>query len=343
MERMKRAFAAGLVGLSACVSAGGYEPGDRSMLSAHNCYPYGGMWADRIDRALATGYPLSVEQDLCWADPDGDGVYASVVAHNGPFDGSEPSLKDYFFERVRDDVEASIERAASDPGERAGWPLVVLDLDIKDDDLEHIRAVRRSLLAYRQWLMTAERGAHIEQQNPLRPAPVLVLLQGTPNQRRVFHDEISVGDAVLAFGRRNAISPDTRGMDDDKRRAAVAGFAPEAMIVHPADNFHRWWNNSWHVVEAGGVRDGGEWTETDDVRLRALVNHAHAMGYFIRFYTVNGHSAAEGALRGYGGGYNSGSIEAARIRWKAQIEAGVDLIATDQYGAFAALRDSLDE
>ena len=38
----------------------------RPMLDAHNCYPYDGRWADRIDRALSTGFPISIEQDLAW-------------------------------------------------------------------------------------------------------------------------------------------------------------------------------------------------------------------------------------------------------------------------------------
>jgi hypothetical protein len=43
-----------------------FEPGTRVLLDAHNCYPYNGRWADRIDRALSTGTPLAVEQDLVW-------------------------------------------------------------------------------------------------------------------------------------------------------------------------------------------------------------------------------------------------------------------------------------
>lgn len=343
MERMMIVLGVGLVGLCAPVAEGLYDPGERSLMSAHNCYPYAGMWNDRIDRALGTGYPLSIEQDLSWADPDGDGVFTSVVAHNDPFDGGEPTLQEYFFERVRRDIEESIARAASDPTEQERWPLVVLDLDIKDDDLDHVRAIHRSLMLHRAWLMTAERAGHIEERMPLRAGPILVLLQGTPNQRLVFHDEVAMGDAVIAFGRREAAGPDTDGLGEREKREAAVNFSPSAMIRLPADNFHRWWNNSWHVVEAGGVKHGGGWTATDQERLRALVEHAHAMGYFIRFYTVNGHSVAEAAMFGYSGGYNIGSIEQARMRWRAQIEAGVDLIATDQYRAFDALRDSLSE
>ena len=47
-----------------------FAPGERVWLDAHNCYPDGEKWADRIDRALATGLPIAIEQDLVWwTDP----------------------------------------------------------------------------------------------------------------------------------------------------------------------------------------------------------------------------------------------------------------------------------
>src|SRR5438093_12868079 len=36
----------------------------RVLLDAHNCYPSGESWTDRIDRALSAGTPLAIEQDL---------------------------------------------------------------------------------------------------------------------------------------------------------------------------------------------------------------------------------------------------------------------------------------
>ena len=40
------------------------RPGSRVVMDAHNCYPYDGRWADRIQRALSAGAPLAIEQDL---------------------------------------------------------------------------------------------------------------------------------------------------------------------------------------------------------------------------------------------------------------------------------------
>jgi hypothetical protein len=59
------------------------------------------------------------------------------------------------------------------------------------------------------------------------------------------------------------------------------------------------------------------------------VKHAHRLGFWIRFYTLDGF--AEGDDHGWSSGYNFGSLDRARARWQAAIAAGVDLVATDQY------------
>ena len=66
-------------------------------------------------------------------------------------------------------------------------------------------------------------------------------------------------------------------------------------------------------------------------RLKSLVEDAHRRGYWIRFYTLNGHAAADTALRGWTPSYNFGSLAAVTVRWRAAKAAGVDFIASDQY------------
>jgi glycerophosphoryl diester phosphodiesterase len=99
-------------------------------------------------------------------------------------------------------------------------------------------------------------------------------------------------------------------------------------------NYRRWWNNSWLEVEEGGQRHAGRWTTADEERLHALVDHAHRQGYWIRFYTLDGFAMGED--QGWGASYNFGSLAAAQKRWKAALDAGVDMIATDQYEALGA-------
>ncbi len=62
-------------------AADGISPGKRVLLDAHNCYPYDGRFADRLDRALATGIPLAVEQDLAWYRDPRTAVARSIVTH----------------------------------------------------------------------------------------------------------------------------------------------------------------------------------------------------------------------------------------------------------------------
>jgi hypothetical protein len=87
-------------------------------------------------------------------------------------------------------------------------------------------------------------------------------------------------------------------------------------------------------VEEGGQTKAGDWTPAAAARLKALVDRAHSLGYWIRFYTLDGFTSAED--QGWGASYNFGSRERVEARWKAALEAGVNLIATDQYEAFGA-------
>ena len=63
------------------------------LVDAHNCYPEGDDWRDRIDRALATGLPVAIEQDLVWRPADAGRPAHSIVSHGEPFTGREPSLR----------------------------------------------------------------------------------------------------------------------------------------------------------------------------------------------------------------------------------------------------------
>jgi len=272
-----------------------FEPGHRVLLDAHNAYPYEGHWADRINRALATGTPLAVEQDLVWHPS----AY-SIVSHGEPFTGQEPTLRD-FFERIRPIVEGALNGR-----DRVQWPLITLNLDFKDSQPEHFAAIWRVLGDYEGWLTTAVRGADAGAIQPLDVGPVLVLTGANPAQQIAFHDEVPVGSRLRLFG----------------------AVQPGALR---ATNYHRWSNHAWSDVEPEGQSNAGDWTREDDERLRKLVDTAHQAGLWIRFYTLNGHSIEDGKRMGWSPTYNFGSIEAARRRWRAAIAAGVDFIATDQY------------
>src|SRR5262245_58209426 len=169
-------------------TATAFRPGGRVLLDAHNCYPYGEWWSDRIDRALSTGTPLAIEQDLTWYTDPRTGRSRSVLSHDKGATGSEPTLKDYFFERVR----PIVEKAISD-GDRSKWHLITLNLDFKSEEPEHLRAVRSLLAEYQDWITTAPRSGDIRVIAPLNVKPLLVLTGESDAQKKVFHDEVNVG------------------------------------------------------------------------------------------------------------------------------------------------------
>ena len=305
-----------------------YAPGSRTLLDAHNCYPYHGQWVNRIDRALSTGTPLAIEQDLYWYTDPQSGESRSILAHNEPFTGSEPGMKEYFFERIRPLIEAAIAG-----GDRSNWPLMTLNLDFKSDETEHHQAVWKLLGEYEPWLTTAERTADPSRVMPLEVGPLLVLTGESEAQRATFHDAVAVGGKLRLFGavatnRAESIA------SEEMRWKFQATASPEELLRGVADNYRRWWNNSWYSVEEGGASRAGEWNESDQVRRKSLVNFAHKNGLWIRFYTLNGHDPMDESS-GWSAGYNFGGADAVNLRWRAAMAAGVDFVATDQYEGFA--------
>jgi hypothetical protein len=289
------------------------HPGSRTVMDAHNCYPYFEWWGDRIDRALSAGTPLAIEQDLAWHTDPKTGRSWSVVTHGGPTSGTEPTMEHYFFERVQPIVEKALRE-----GNHGNWPLITLNLDFKDNKPEHLAAVLALLRKYQPWLTTTAKGTREADVQPLDLKPILVLTGEPDAQQTVFYDQLQSGDRVLLFGAIHSAGKDP-------------GAAPEVMDPGKATNYRRWWNNPWKVVEAGGQPSAGDWTPAKMDRLRALVGRAHANGLWIRFYTLDGATKAQLSCNGWFHDYNFGSLDTVRVRWRAAIAAHVDYLASDQY------------
>jgi hypothetical protein len=295
---------------------------NRPLPDAHNCYPYKGEWKDRIDRALRIPFPVGIEQDIAWAKGQ------PVVSHDAKTTGNEPTLREHFFERVR----PIIEKALAD-NDRASWPIIVVHFDFKSVQPELLRAVWQLLGEYQGWITTAVKTADPHQLSPFEAKPLLALTEDSDAQEEVFFNQVPVGARLRLFGSAHttAIPANPKAEHDH----LLATMPPEKLLTEPPTNYRRWWNNSWWEVEEGGQHKAGDWTAEDDRRLRALVDHAHKLGYWIRFYTLDGF--APGEDKGWGESYNFGSHEAVMLRWKAAIAAGVNLIASDQYEEFAAV------
>lgn len=304
----------------------GFGPGARVLLDAHNAYPYDGRFADRMPRALATGVPVAIEQDLIWR-VGADGRGESVVGHDVDKVTDAPSFESYFFGAIGPVVEQALRENRRDQ-----WPVIVLNLDFKTNEPAHHARVREVLSKHKAWLTSAPRTATPDQLSPMTVAPVLVLTGSDASQQTDFHDALAVGEPLWLFG---AIAqPEPAGDSPRDKALALATMAPETLIGQKASNYRRWVNFPWHVVEAGGQTYAAEWTAADRTRLDALVSRAHGQGLWIRFYTLNGHPAAEADTGGWSKGYNFGSVERAIERWKAVRAAKVDFVATDQYEAF---------
>lgn len=322
-----------LTSLLSVVCLGAQAPGPsvpgplhQPVLDAHNCYPESGEWADRLSRALGTERrPIGIEQDLVWK-PDGRGGGTSVVAHAKDLVGGEPTLEDYFFKTVTPAMDAAL--AA---GERDRWPLIVLHFDFKTNEPEHHGFVLSLLKKYERWLTTTTRGAD-DRVQPFNVGPMLVLTEAGENQQRDFYDALPAGEKMLIFGTvPNVRLTDSRDRDEQAERSVSA--APETVLPTGATNYRRWANFPWAVVERGGQNAAADWTAADAARLRSIVNRAHSLGLWLRFYTLDGFAATDN--RGWSDTYNFGSVDAARERWRAAAAAGVDFIASDQYEKLA--------
>jgi hypothetical protein len=300
----------------------------RPALDAHNCYPYEGRWADRIDRALQSGTPVVIEQDLTWHFDGATGKGRIAISHTTKTRGDEPGLRDYFFERVRPLVERAL--AADD---KSRWPLVVLHFDFKSEEEPLLRAVWDLLGEYESWITTADKTADPNVLAPFAVKPLLVLTEDSDRQEQAFYGNLKVGSKLRVFGSAHTEGLPARSPEDRARLAAT--IPAEQLLRSPATNYRRWWNNSWLEVEQGGQTQAGDWTPAEAHRLQELVDRAHRLGYWIRFFTLDGFGPAED--RGWDQSYNFGSREAVLIRWKAAIAAGADLIATDQYEELGAL------
>ena len=300
---------------------------NRPFLDAHNCYPYDGQWNDRINRALNSGFPVSIEQDLAWYVDPATGKGRVVVSHTPRPTGAEPTLRDYFFKQVQPIVKKAIAE-----NKRGEWPLIVLHFDFKDNRPAILHAVWNLLGEYEPWLSTAVKTGNPGELSPIQVRPILVLTEDSDAQQKVFFDDLPVGARLRVFGSAHT-QPVPKGMTGREAMHWEATAPPEKLLSEAPSNYRRWWNVSWYPVEEGGQTRAGNWTAADDARLRALVDHAHKLGYWIRLWTLDGFAPADD--KGWGTSYNFGSQQGVILRWKAAAAAGVNMIATDQYEELA--------
>ena len=266
-----------------------------------------------MTRALSTGFPVAIEQDLNWYVPPKGGRPRVVVGHGGELTGRESDLESYFFDQVRPMMEAALRNP-----DRSKWPLITLNLDFKTEEPDLLHAVWELLQEHRDWLTTAEKSANEGVVQSLTPGPMLVLNGPSDAQQKVYYDDVPVGSKLLTFGAVHTNMQDS-------------GADPTVIETESASNYRRWWNNPWSVIEPASQSKAGVWTAVGRRRLWSFVNHAHQQGLWIRFYTLDGATQQELSQHGWFQQYNFGDLKKAEDRWMSAVAIGVDYIASDQY------------
>ena len=297
----------------------------QSVVDAHNCYPYNGQYADRIDRALSAGFPVSIEQDLAYYQG------RVVVSHSAQPTGSEPDFETYFFKRIEPIIKDAIAR-----NDRAKWPLIYLHFDFKDNRKELLEAVWAILGRYEAWLTTAIKPPDPnapQSSAPYNMGPIMALTEDSDAQEAVFYGQLPAGGKLRVFGSAHTAEL-PKNLTMEQRVDLAVTTPPERLLLERPTAYRRWWNNSWFEVEKGGARKAGDWNAQDIARLKSLVDYSHNLGFRIRFYTLDGFTDATN--KGWDQNYNFGSLPAAKVRWLAARDAGVDFIATDQYEELGA-------
>jgi len=292
----------------------------QSVVDAHNCYPYEGRYADRIERALRAGFPVSIEQDLAFYQG------RVVLSHTTQTTGREPDFETYFFQRIKPLVENALKK-----NDRAHWPLIYLHFDFKENRPELLRAVWEILGRYEPWLTTALKPADPNAPATVSPysvGPIMALTEDNDAQEAVFYGQLATGAKLRVFGSAHA-PEQPKDLTTQQRIDLAVTTPPERLLAERPTAYRRWWNNSWFVVERGGARGAADWNGQTSARLKSLVDHAHNLGFRIRFYCLDGFTPETN--QGWDANYNFGSLVKARSRWLAARDAGVDFIATDQY------------
>lgn len=301
-----------------------FAPGARTLMLAHNAYPYDGQYGDRLDRVIAAGAPFAVEEDLVWVNG------RSLLIHNEKSANADsPTLESYFFPKVTPIMEKALKE-----GNKGNWPLITLYLDIKNDPEEHLQVIAKTLDKYSSWLTTATKTADISKQSPLDIKPMIVILEDKKNdiKQSFFYDRVPVGGRFHTFGSPTKFDDNPNHLGRDKRAERMAGllsFQPEQLVSARADNYHRWFGTDWSFIELNGPTHGGDWKPETAARVKKFVEYGHSLGYLVSFYGVDGFTKEQN--QGWTDEYNFGSLEAAKLRWKAALDAHADFIATDQY------------
>jgi hypothetical protein len=296
-------------------------PGARTVLLAHNAYPDHGKYEDRLDRAIASGVPFVVEEDLAWVNGH------SLVVHGAKnASPNDPTLETYFFPKIKPVMEQALR-----DGNKGNWPLVTLYLDIKNDPPEHLQYINQLLDQYQAWLTTAPKTDSLAKQSRLKLGPMMILVEDKQNdiKQKFFYDDLPAKGSIRVFGSYTKPIENPTHLPKMDFINSLVSVPMTQVTTQKADNYHRWWGVDWAYVEKGGEEHHGNWGKEQQDRLKAIVQYGHRLGYLMGFYCLDGFTPAEN--QGWEDEYNFGSSADVMPRWKAAVAAHADMVSSDQY------------
>jgi glycerophosphoryl diester phosphodiesterase len=262
-------------------------------VSAHNCYPLDGRGNARLVEALKLGID-NIEIDLGWDEAD----KRLIVSHD---------------EKPRPDATYPVFEAYLVPALEAHWQSpradkapTVLTIDWKTSQSDAVRRFKEFLDLHPDWFSTAPKA----EKGPLTVRRLTVCFTGSDAAKDLYDSMIEPGGTYRAF--RDSVFGANAYRDDVKSYA-----------LRPASTYHRFLTFHWANIERGGPPGAGDFTAVEGARLKALMAHAHKLGYRVRFYCLDGRLTRAGL------GYHFVDLDAAIIRWRVAAESGVDWVATD--------------
>lgn len=274
-------------------------PTAAAQTAAHNCYPLNRTDNAPLVDALALGID-NIEIDLGWNED----AKRLIVGHDpAPRSGvSYPTFETYLVPALE------AHWKAHPPGNAPK----VLTIDWKTGNPDAIKACKLFLDAHRDWFSSAPKS----EKSPLTPRRLTVCFTGSDAAKDVYDALVPPGGVYRGF--RDRVFGAGAKYEED-----VAAYVPS-----PATAYHRFLTCYWGVVERGGPSAAGDWTQAEADRLAALINLAHAKGFRLRFYCLNGHTG--NVLSGY----RCASDEEAKTRWLAVAKTGA-WVASDEYREIA--------
>jgi hypothetical protein len=263
-------------------------------VAAHNCYRQNSETDQPLVDALKLGID-NIEIDLGW-----DQFKKRLIVGHEPEPMPEkmyPEFNSYF--------QTAYKRHLQSP--RPDGAPHILTIDWKTDHPDAIEAFKDFLTACSDWFTSAPKA----NQSPMTQRGLTVCFTGSSRAKLRYDELIPNGGTYQAFA-------------DEDYGVEVYFRDVEGYAWRPASAYRRFVSMFWGQVGREPPGRDDTWEQWKADRLNALVYRVHRQGYRVRFYTLNGRHGDPIFQR-------FPNEAAARLRWRACLQAGADWVATDEW------------